>query len=145
MLRKNDRLFVTDDGVYVLEENNPGHDRVGKARFGGFLVMLPEIARGVEEFLRNNRRFEPDGGKIVKERFPMATRSLFPALQGKVESVARGGETGVATFEQGAHVRRNECVCQTIEGGFAPVVAQMESAGGIEIDDLTAADVGADA
>src|SRR6266446_4581667 len=145
MLRKNDRLFVTDDGVYVLEENNPGHDRVGKARFGGFLVMLPEIARGVEEFLRNNRRFEPDGGKIVKERFAMATRNLAPTLQSKVESVARRGETGLAAFEQDAHVGRNERVRQAIEGCFVLVVAQIESAGGIEIDDLIAADKSADA
>src|SRR6266404_185029 len=100
MLRKNDWLFVTDDGVHVLEEDNPGHDGVGKAGFGGFLVMLPEIACGVEEFLRNDRRFEPDGGKIVKERFAVATGSLFPALQGKTESVARRSETGVATFEE---------------------------------------------
>jgi hypothetical protein len=107
--------------------------------------MLPEIACGVEEFLRNNRRFEPDGGKIVKERFAMATRSLFPALQSKIESVARSAETGVPAFKEGAHAGRNKSVGQAIEGGFVPVVAQMESAGGIEIDDLIAADKGANA
>src|SRR5260370_18154689 len=123
MLRKNDRLFVTDDGVYVLEENNPGHDRVGKARFGGFLVMLPEIARGVEEFLRNDRRLEPDGGEIVKERFAVATRNLAPALQSKVESVARRSEPGVATFEEASHFGRNNDFSHAIEGGFVSVVA----------------------
>src|SRR6267154_1548574 len=56
MFRKNDWFFMPDDRVDVLEENNPRHDGVGKARLGGFLVVLPKVARGVEEFLWNDRR-----------------------------------------------------------------------------------------
>jgi hypothetical protein len=99
----------------------------------------------VEEFLRNDRRFEADGGKIVNERFTVAPRSVAPKPQSKVESVACGVEAGVAAFEQSAHVGRNESVRQAVEGGFVLVVAQMKSAGGIEIDDLIAADKGANA
>src|SRR5260370_12339284 len=145
MGRENGWLCVVGDGVYGLGGDNRGHDGVGKAGFGGFLVMLPEIARGVKEFLRDDWSFEPDGGNIVKERFAVATKDVVPPLQGKVESVARSAETSVAAFEEGAHVGRNESVRQAIEGRFAPVVAQMESAGGIEVDDLAAAHVGADA
>src|SRR5260370_42240574 len=99
MLRKNDRLFVADDGVHVLEEDNPRHDGMGKAGFGSFLVVLPEIARGVEEFFRDDRRFEPDGGESVKERFAVGTKNVFPPLQSKVESVACGTAAGIAAFE----------------------------------------------
>jgi len=84
MLRINNWLFVADDRVDVLEENNPRHDWVGKARFGGFLVVLPEVAGRVEEFFWNDRRFEPDGGMIVKERFAVATGGLVSPLQNKI-------------------------------------------------------------
>ena len=47
---------MPDDRVHVLKENNPWHDWVRKASFSGFFVVFPEIACGVEEFLRNDRR-----------------------------------------------------------------------------------------
>ena len=66
MLRKDDGVFMSDDGVHVLEENNPGHDWMRKASLGGFLVMLAEISGRMKELLGNDRRSEPNGGKIVK-------------------------------------------------------------------------------
>jgi len=118
---------------------------VGKTRLGGFLVVLPEVARGVEEFLWNDRRFEPDGGMIVKERFTVATASFLPPLQSKVQSLSRSAEAGVATFEKGPHVGWNEGVRQTVERSFMLVIAKVEGASGTEIDDLTAANIGTDA
>jgi len=136
---------MPDDRVHVLKENNPRHDWVGKTRLGGFLVVLPEVARGVEEFLWNDRRFEPDGGMIVKERFTVATTSFLPPLQSIVQSLSGGIEAGVATFEKGPHVGWNEGVRQTVERSFMLVIAKVEGASGTEIDDLTAANIGTDA
>jgi hypothetical protein len=145
MLRKNDWFFVAYDRVYVLEENNPRHDWMGETCLGGFLVVLPEIARGVKEFLGNDGRFQPDGRDIVEDWLAVTTGSRVPTLHSEVESIASSVQTGVATFEQGTHVRGNQGVREPIEGGFVLVVAQIKSASGIEIDDLSAADVGADA
>src|SRR6267154_748310 len=145
MFRKNDWLFVADDRVDVLEENNPRHDGVGKARLRGFLVVLPEVARGVEEFFWNDRRFEPDGGIVVKDRFAVATASLLPPLQSIVQSLSGSAEAGVATFEKGPHVGWNQGVRQTVERSFMLVIAKVEGASGTEIDDLTAANIGTDA
>jgi len=145
MLRKNDWLFMPDDGIYILKENNPWHDWVGKASFCGFFVVFPEITCGVEEFLWNDRRFEPDGGMIVKERFTVATTSFLPPLQSIVQSLSGGIEAGVATFEKGPHVGWNEGVRQTVERSFMLVIAKVEGASGTEIDDLTAANIGTDA
>jgi hypothetical protein len=128
-----------------LEENNPWHDWMRKTRFGCFLVVFPEIACCVKEFLRNNGRFKPDGSEIVEDWFAVGTESPVPKLQGEVESVASSAETGVTALEQGTHVRWYESVRESIEGRFVLVIAQVESASGIEIDDLSAADVGADA
>ena len=80
----------------------------------------------------------------MKEWVTVATRSLVPALQGEVESVASSAETGIASFEETPHVRRYKSVREAIEGGFVLAVAQMERASGIEIDNLTVANVGAD-
>src|SRR6266852_4546131 len=145
MLRKNDWFFVADDRVYVLEENNPRHDWMGETCLGGLLVVLPEIACGVKEFLGNDGRFQPDGRDIVEDWFTVATGSPVPLLRGEVESVASSVQTGVAALEQGTHVRGNQSVRESLESGFVLVFAQIESASGIEIDDLSAADVGADA
>src|SRR6266853_2575435 len=145
MFRKNDWFFMPDDRVDVLEENNPRHDGVGKARLGGFLVVLPKVARGVEEFLWNDRRFEPGGGMIVKERFAVAAASFLPPLQSIVQSLSGSAEAGVATFEKGPHVGWNEGVREAIECGFVLVIAKGEGASRTEIDDLTAANIGTDA
>src|SRR5260370_30602657 len=107
MFRKNDRFFMPDDCVHVLKENNPWHDWVGKARLCGFLVVLPEVACSVEEFLWNDRRFEADGGMIVKERFTVATTGLLPPLQSIVQSLSRNAEAGLAPFHNGPQVRWN--------------------------------------
>jgi len=42
---------VADDGVYVLEEDDPGHYWMGETGFAGFFVMLAEISGGVVELL----------------------------------------------------------------------------------------------
>src|SRR5437870_9650304 len=60
MLGVDYRLVVANDGIDVLEENNPGHHRMGKACFGRFLVVLAEIARRVKKLSRNDRRFQSD-------------------------------------------------------------------------------------
>src|SRR5260370_38989409 len=145
MFRKNDWFFMPDDPVHALAENNPRHDGVRKARLCGFLVVLPEVARGVEEFLWNDRRFEPSGGMIVKERFTVATASLLPPLQSIVQSLSRSAEAGVATFEKGPHVGWNDGVRQTIERGFVLVIAKVEGTSGTEINDLATANIGTDA
>src|SRR5437667_11907563 len=145
MFRKNDWFFMPDDRVNVLKENNPRHDGVRKARLGGLLVVLPEVAGGVEEFLWNNRRLETDDGMIVKERFTVATASLLPPFESIVQSLSGGAEAGVDTFEKGPHVGWNEGVRQTVECSFMLVIAKVEGASGTEIDDLTAARIGTDA
>jgi hypothetical protein len=119
---------------------------MGETCLGGFLVVFPEIACCVKEFLGDDGRFQPDGRVIVEDWFAVATGSPVPALQGEIESVASSVQTGVATFEQGTHVRGNQSVRESLEGSFVLAVAQIESASGIEVNDAALlAGYGADA
>ena len=67
MVGINDRLIVADDGVDILEENNPGHNRMREAGFLRFFVMFAEISGGVEEFLWGDGSAECGGGKRIDD------------------------------------------------------------------------------
>src|SRR5437867_3450561 len=66
MLGIDYRLVVANDGVDVLEKDNPRHDRMRKSRFSCFLVVLAKVSRSVKKLLRNNRRFQSDFSGIIE-------------------------------------------------------------------------------
>src|SRR5207302_7007523 len=51
----------------VLEEDDPGRDLVRPCDPLGLLFVLPEVPRGVEELLGDDRRAEPD---VVERELP---------------------------------------------------------------------------
>ena len=56
VLRVDDRLVRADDRVDVLEEDDPGRDLVRPVDDLRLLLVLAEVAGGVEELLRHDRR-----------------------------------------------------------------------------------------
>ena len=82
VLRVDDRLVGADDRVDVLEEDDPRRDLVRPVDVLRLLLVLAEVAGGVEELLRDDRRAQPRVG----ERRPLA------------------GVVGAAALEVRAHV-----------------------------------------
>ena len=69
MLRVDHRLVGADDRVDVLEEDDPRRDLVRPADLLRLLLVLAEVAGGVEELLRDDRRLERRvGERRVLER-----------------------------------------------------------------------------
>ena len=68
MLGVDDRLVRADDRVDVLEEDDPRRDLVRPADALRLLLVLAEVAGGMEELLRDDRRLEVGVG----ERRPLA-------------------------------------------------------------------------
>src|SRR5581483_12347907 len=52
------RVVLADQRVDVLEEHDPRRDLVRPADLLRLLLVLPEVPRGVEELLRDDRRAE---------------------------------------------------------------------------------------
>ncbi len=136
MLGVDHRLILADDGVDILKKDDPRHNRMGESGLGGLLVMFPEISRGVEKLLRSNWRFEAYLRWGVGNRFTMDTGGADPSIENVVQGIARGVETGVATFEEGAHVRGYQRARQALKGLLAFVIFEIESARGIKVDDV---------
>src|SRR5271170_3126360 len=67
MLRINNWLLMSDNGVDVLKEDDPRHHGMGKSRLGGFFVVLPEVASRVKKLAGNDWRLEFDVGSGVKD------------------------------------------------------------------------------
>ncbi len=80
MSGEDHRLVMPYDGVDILEEDDPGHDRMRETGLGGFLVVFTEISGGMEEFLGNDGRFELDRRKIIEDRLTLWTSSLVSPL-----------------------------------------------------------------
>ncbi len=77
MLRIDDRLVGADDGVDVLEEDDPRRDLVRPVDALGLVLVLAEVARRVEELLRHDRRTQLRVGK----RDPLARVVRATALE----------------------------------------------------------------
>src|SRR6266849_7148157 len=118
MLGINDRLFVADDGVDVLKKYDPRHDGMREACLGRFLVMLAEITRGVEKLFGNDRRLQFDFGGPINDWLAVRAGNVASLLQGEVESIARGIQTGVAAGEERPHIRGNKSVREALVGSF---------------------------
>src|ERR1700678_3352331 len=91
-------LVVADDGVEVLEEEDPRHHGMGESGLGCFFVVLAEVASGVKELARNDRSLEFDFGRRVKDGLASGPGCAV-VLQCMVEGFVGGFEAGVATLE----------------------------------------------
>ena len=69
VLRIDDRLVGADDRVDVLEEVDPRRDLVRPVDVLRLLLVLAEVAGGVEELLRDDRRLEL---RVGERRAPVA-------------------------------------------------------------------------
>src|SRR5215472_1159273 len=139
MLGIDDGFVVPDDGVNVLEENDPGHNGMGEAGLGGFFVMFAKVSRGMEELFREDGSFELDFGRLIYDRLAVdaAEVAVAAAVLREIEGAARCVETGIATFEECTHVGRDERVREAFEGRLALHFLQVKRGGGVEVDDLT--------
>ena len=63
VLGVDDRLVGADDRVDVLEEDDPRRDLVRPVDVLRLLLVLAEVAGGVEELLRHDRRLQARGGE----------------------------------------------------------------------------------
>src|ERR1700733_9026481 len=144
MLGINNRLFMPDNGVDVLKENDPRHHGMGKPGLGGFFVVLPKVASSVKKLAGNDWRLEFDVGSGVKDGLASRTGRAVIA-QRVVKRFVRRFEAGVATFEQGKHVRGHQCVGKALEGAFVFDVSQIERASGMQVDKAAVVSHGTDA
>ena len=105
MLGVDDRIVGADDRVDVLEEDDPGRDLVRPADALRLLLVLAEVARGVEELLGDDRRPQANVG----ERMLLAgrARNLVP-----LEQFAHRFRV-----ELGDHVALDPTDLSVIEGG----------------------------
>ena len=79
VLGVDDRIVRADDRVDVLEEDDPGRDLVRPADALRLLLVLAEVAGGVEELLGDDRRAQADiGERILLAR---RARNLVPLEQ----------------------------------------------------------------
>src|SRR5947208_7326811 len=101
MLGVDYRLVLANDGIDVLEENNPGHHRMGKACFGRFLVVLAEIARGVKKLSRNDRRCQSDFVGSIKNCLATGPGRTTVLLQHVIEGLMCSFQASVAALKQG--------------------------------------------
>ena len=114
MLRIDDRLVRADDGVHVLEEEDPGSDRVGPIDALGLLFMLAVVAGRVEELPWHDRGEQPhlrDLGSIAMRK--RLTRHLH-ALATQLEECAhlRHLYGGDAITGDHANLRRPDAVAE---------------------------------
>src|SRR3990170_2568238 len=99
MLGIHDGLVDADDRVDVLEEDDPGRNLVRPADLLRLLLVLAEVAGGVEELLRDDRRAEARLG----ERHTLAR--LVGAAALKVGAHGRDVEDGDLLAVKHAYAR----------------------------------------
>src|SRR6266705_1058503 len=102
---------------------------------GRLFVVFAEIPRGMEKLFRSDWRFEDNFRRRVGERLAVNTYSSDPAIQNIAQGLAGRIEARVATLEERAHVGGNQRVGQALEGLFAFMLLEIESAGGSKVDD----------
>src|SRR4029077_13517445 len=116
---------------------------MGKARLGGFLVVLAKIAGGVEKLLGNDRSFQGDFVARVEDSFSTGSWATV-VVQHVVKRFAGGFQAGVPSAKQGAHVGWNQGVGQAVECAFVLNISQVQGAGGVQINDTSVGSMGAD-
>ncbi len=86
MRREDYRLIRPDDGVHVLEEDNPRQHGMRETRLLGFVMVFAKVAGSMEELLGDDRRFDVNfiarvkDGFAINSRFGLLRRSRSPAL-----------------------------------------------------------------
>ena len=105
VLGVDDRIVRADDRVDVLEEDDPGRDLVRPADALRLLLVLAEVAGGVEELLRDDRRAQADVGERVL--LTGRARNLVP-----LEQLAHR-----LRVELGDHVALDPADLSVVEGG----------------------------
>src|SRR5215469_10247738 len=98
--------------------------------------MLAKVSRGVEEFFRADRGFQLDFGESIEHGLAVDAAEIVAALLREIERAASGFETGVATFEESAHVGWNKRVGEAFECRFAFLCLEVKRGGGVEVDDV---------
>src|SRR5260370_22512459 len=99
MLGIDDRLVVADDGVDILEEDDPRHDGMRKAGLGGFFMVLAEVTGGVKEPFGNDGSFHTGFRGGVRNRIAADAGVPDPVITSVPKSFAGGVETVVPTFQ----------------------------------------------
>ncbi len=96
MLGVDDRLLGADDRVDVLEEHDPGRDLVRPGDDLRLLLVLAEVAGGVEELLGDDRRAQANVGecdalagcRAVADSTPRSNSARMSGTSSSVDLVA---------------------------------------------------------
>src|SRR5712692_5171294 len=96
-------------------------------------MVFSEITCGVEEFFRHDRCLQLYLAFIIEDGFTTRPSGIILQLQGIVERFVRSFQAGIATLEECSHVRRHQGIGEALVSVLAFHVAQIDSAGGIEV------------
>ena len=131
MLGINHRLFVSDDRIHVLKENNPRHDRVRKTGLGSFFVVLSKISGRVKKLFGHDGRLEAHVSSRIADGLSANPGRMIPFVLRVPESSPCSLQTGIATLKQGQHVRWHDRIRQPRKCSLVAHVAQIEGIGRI--------------
>src|SRR6202035_2429762 len=99
MLGVNDLFIRPDNGIHVLEENNPRQHWMRKSRFLRFCMVLAKITGGVKKLLWNNRRLDANRISAKENCLPVRPQRFRPFFQRVFEGLARSVQTAIAILE----------------------------------------------
>jgi hypothetical protein len=134
--RKDDRLVRANDGIDVLEEDNPRQHGMREASLLGFVMMLAKVAGSVKKLLRDNRSFDANVSALVENRLVVHADGRF--LRGDiVEGSPSGVKTAISAVEQQTHVRRAASVAAEPIGSIAFFVSKEQLIRSIQVNNAT--------
>ncbi len=106
MRREDDRLVGTDDGIDVLEEDNPRQHGMREASLLGFVMVLTKVAGGVKKLLGDNRGLDVDIGALVEDRL-VVHADIRLLRRDVIECGTSGVKTAISACEQQSHIGRD--------------------------------------
>src|ERR1700684_285777 len=97
------------------------------------MMIVPKVAGGVKELLRDNRGLDADLSALVEDR--LAVHAGIRLLRSDVVNGRSGGvKTAISFFKKQSHVGRDTSVGVALVGGIALFVAKEQLIRGIQVD-----------
>ena len=87
----------------------------------------------MEEFFRHDRCLQLYLAFIIEDGFTTRPSGIVFQVQSIVERFVRSFQAGIAALEECSHVRRHQGIGEALVSALAFHVAQIDSAGGIEV------------
>src|SRR5205814_848926 len=100
-----------------------------------FFMMFAKVSGRVKKLSGKDRRLQRDLVGRVEKSFTARSGGMFVVVQGVIQSLVSGFQTGITAFEQGAHVTGNQRRGEALVSIFALHIAQVERARGVKVGD----------